>query len=557
MSTQPTPPHNQIPPEPLPKFTDEWCEWKRTYFAAELEDFHTERRKKLTQKTGAQTQAEAPKAEPAPQAEVPKAQTPNPEWTTPSPAAEPPAAQAAVPLDDKTVIDLHPRARYGFLGRVLDRLEPATEVRIGITALLLLVVLGNEFGHRAWVILEAKIGEYGHKQYPTFFAALVGRSGKGRKGTALALILSLVQAALGHLWDKHRVMSVASGEGIIHAVRDKRTEMKEDKSGAAKLKVTDYGVVDKRKIIVLEEMSKMFNLASNSGNIILDVIRDAADGKDLHNPTKNSEERATDPTISMITNITKGELWEKMGKTDATNGVLNRFVWGWSTRNKKLPRGKKIDISDLAQELAEILAFSPGEVRLSEAAEPVWDAMYEYLNPDDPDSDTTPIVDSIVSRGDMYLCRLALIFALLDRSYYIEPRHLQAAWAVWTFSDTSSRRIFGTMISDATANKLIEFLKTGDKSSTEIRDYFSRNVSPAALARAIEKLPEGTVTSYDQPTGKMITTMYHYDPTKMCTMFPRAQDAPWLDMTFPDVTPNPQNGVNPFGPEAGPKTVNF
>ncbi len=93
MSTQPTPPPNQIPPEP-PKFTDEWCEWKKTYFATELEDFYAERGKKLnTPKIkGAPRAAEAPKlkpqAESAPQAELPKASIPSAD-TTPKPSLSP------------------------------------------------------------------------------------------------------------------------------------------------------------------------------------------------------------------------------------------------------------------------------------------------------------------------------------------------------------------------------------------------------------------------------------------------------------------------------------
>jgi uncharacterized protein DUF3987 len=457
------------------------------------------------------------------------------------------AAKVETPLDT-AVIDLHPPARYGFLGRVLDLIEPATEVRVGISALLLLTALGNQFGHKAWTVVEAKIGEHGHKQYPTFLSATVGRSAKGRKGTAWALIQSLLNEALGPRWDSKKIMSIASGEGIIHSVRDRAVKTKEGKAGNPIVKCIDAGVSDKRKIIVVEEMAMIFNLASRGGNIILDVVRNIADGKDLQNPTKNNEEYATDPCISVITHITKDELLEKMGKSDATNGVLNRFLWGWATRSKKLPRGKKVDIGELGRELGEILSFAPGEVQLSEAAKPIWDAMYEYLNPDDPDHDTIPIIDSVLSRGDMYLCRLALIFALLDRSYFIEPRHLQAAWAIWTFSEMSARRVFGAMITDSLSNKLIAILKDGDKSSVQVRDALNRNATAHAITQAIQKLPPGVITTYDV-AGKHITTMYHYDSGKMESMFPRAQDAPWLKMKFPE--PDPQGGKNPWSEDVG------
>ena len=117
--------------------------------------------------------------------------------------------------------------------------------------------------------------------------------------------------------------------------------------------------------------------------------------------------------------------------------------------------------------------------------------------------------------------------------------------AFLTFLVLSARRVFGAMITDSLSNKLIAILKDGDKSSVEVRDALNRNATAHAITQAIQKLPPGVITTYDV-AGKHITTMYHYDSGKMESMFPRAQDAPWLKMRFPDVKPDPQGGKSPW-----------
>jgi Protein of unknown function (DUF3987) len=451
------------------------------------------------------------------------------------------AAAVKTPVDT-SAIDLHPLACYGFLGRALERIGPATEVRAGVTAMMLITIIGNLFGHTAWTITEARVDGDGHRQYPTFLTAYIGRSSKGRKGTSWNLGKQMMKSALGHTWDsKERITSVASGEGIIHQVRDARSEMKKpSKNAPPVMTLVDEGVRDKRKICVVEEMSLIFNLAARPGNIILDIIRACADCSDLDNPTKNAKEYATDPTVSMITHSTQQALLGNLKADNVTNGVLNRFLWVWTSRNKRLPLGHSVEFHDLGQELAQILAFSPGEVFLSETAKPIWREMYMWLNPEDSDNDIIPIIDSILARAEMYLIRLALVYALLDRSRTIEPRHLQAAWAVWAYSEESARRIFGNSVTDKTANTLIELLKEGDMVSTSIYEAFNGRLLAHDLKQAIKRLPPGTITTYKlEIAGKAPATVYHYDATKAISTIKRAIDAPWLKMKFPDVAPSP------------------
>src|ERR1700691_4721779 len=161
-----------------------------------------------------------------------------------------------------------------------------------------------------------------------------------------------------------------------------------------------------------------------------------------------------------------------------------------------------------------------------------------WLNPEDSDNDIIPVIDSILARAEMYVIRLALMFALLDRSRMIEPRHLQAAWGVWAYSEESARRIFGNAVTDRTANQLIEVLKEGDRTASAIYEAFNNRLSAHDLKQAIKRLPPGTITEYELKDGKSIATVYHYDASKTISTLRRAIDAPWLKMQYPDVKPS-------------------
>ena len=55
--------------------------------------------------------------------------------------------------------------------------------------------------------------------------------------------------------------------------------------------------------------------------------------------------------------------------------------------------------------------------------------------------------------------RLALVYALLDCSPYIEPVHLNAALALWSYCEASAHFIFGGALGDATADEALKALR--------------------------------------------------------------------------------------------------
>lgn len=124
----------------------------------------------------------------------------------------------------------------GLPGEIVGAMGPHSEA--DPVALLgnLLCAFGNAIGRGA----HLRVGEDLH--YLNLFAAFVGESSKARKGMSWNYVRGLL-SAVDEDWERERTVSgLSSGEGLIHAVRD-RVE-RENKDGERE--VVDEGVGDKR-----------------------------------------------------------------------------------------------------------------------------------------------------------------------------------------------------------------------------------------------------------------------------------------------------------------------
>ena len=88
--------------------------------------------------------------------------------------------------------------------------------------------------------------------------------------------------------------------------------------------------------------------------------------------------------------------------------------------------------------------------------------------------------------------RLAVIYALLDKSDKVRVEHLRAALAVWQFAEQSARYIFGSRLGDPTADAILQALRENSEGMdrTAIREYFRRNKSAEEIGRALGVLVE-------------------------------------------------------------------
>jgi hypothetical protein len=383
-------------------------------------------------------------------------------------------------------LTLDPAASHGLAGRVVATLGPHTEADDGALLLTFLAAFGNAVGPGP----RALVGAAEHP--PRLNVLLVGETARARKGTAQAEVNKLVALAEPG-WFAERVMGgLASGEGLIATVRDPATDDDTD------------APVDKRLLVVEPEFARVLAVAAREGNTLSTVLRQAWDDGRLRNMTRKDPLRASGAHISIVGHITAEELLRRLSDTEVASGFANRFLLALVKRSKKLPEGGTLDpaaLDDLAADTIEALtaARRVGIVRRSEAARELWAKAYEEFG------DGGGLAGALTARAEAQTLRLSVCYALLDGSPVVEPAHLEAALAVWSYCEASAYAIFGDALGDPIADRLLEALRqAGDDGldTTAQSALFGRHVSADRRAQALALLEgKGLIVTETEETG--------------------------------------------------------
>lgn len=369
-----------------------------------------------------------------------------------------------------------PAAYHGLAGDIVAAIEPHTEADPVALLVQLMVAFGSVVGRRPHCRAEAD------RHGMNLYAALVGASAKGRKGTSWGHVRGLVEY-VDTEWRERVQAGLSSGEGLIHAVRDQVIKDED---------VVDDGVKDKRLLALEAEFASTLRVLARDGNTLSAVIRCAWDTGDLSTLTKTSPARATGAHVSIITHTTRDELLRFLTATESANGFANRFLWACVRRSKVLPEGGRIaevDFAPLLKRLHEAAeaAMHTDEIRRDEAARALWHEVYPDLSEGRPG-----LLGAITARAEAQVMRLSAIYALLDTSAVVREEHLQAALALWDYSARSAAFIFGESLGDPVADEILRALRHTPEgmTRTEIRDLFGRNRSGSEIGRALSVLAE-------------------------------------------------------------------
>lgn len=362
-------------------------------------------------------------------------------------------------------------ALHGPAGELVRAIEPHTEADPVAILFQVLVGFGSLIGRTAHVQVESD------RHHGNEFLVLVGDTADGRKGTSWGWARRALAAADPE-WAANRIgRGLSSGEGLIQEVRDPARG--------------DDGVSDKRLLVMEGEFASVLKQSERQGNTLSAQLRVAWEGGELRTMVRNNPLRCAEPHVSVIGHITSGELHRSLSASDATNGLANRHLFICVRRSKELPEGGHPDLNLLdacAQEIAyaATAARMLGRVERDEGAREVWRAAYSELTASRPG-----MVGVMAARSAPHVCRLSLLYALLDRENVVAARHLRAALACWKYCEDSLRYIFGDGLSDPLADEIRDRLReVGDQGldRTAIRDAFSRNKSAAEIARALAVL---------------------------------------------------------------------
>ena len=332
--------------------------------------------------------------------------------------------------------------RHGILGELLERLAPATEADPVALLATFLVAFGNAAGRGPHAMVSGAT-----RHGTNLFVGIVGRSGKGRKGSGLDLALRPLRDADAG-WVEDRIVSgLSSGEGVVHAVRDAVTRSEPIREGKEivdyGLVVVDPGVEDKRLLVVESELGAALRQCRREQSILSPMLRQAWDGSKLKTLSKNSPETATDPHVSIIGHIVVEELRKLMSDADIYGGLANRFLWILSRRSRLLPDGGELeDLGSVTTKITDLLtrAKATGRMKRTPAAAALWAHEYARLT----SVPETGIVGAALGRGEAITLRISLIMALLAGRREIGEQDLRAAIDLWEYAATSARLIFGS-----------------------------------------------------------------------------------------------------------------
>ena len=165
----------------------------------------------------------------------------------------------------------------------------------------------------------------------------------------------------------------------------------------------------------------------------------------------------------------------------------------WSKRSKFLPFPKEIpaelyekygikireNVQALKKESVFGLDFSPG-------ASAYWEEIYPELS-----RDRYGPIGAILNRSEAQVIRIALIYAILDRSTWIDLPHLEAALAVWDYVEQSTAKIFKavTSASDTPERKIRTALRDSKQIvRSEVHSLVGNNLSKIDLDNIKNKL---------------------------------------------------------------------
>ncbi len=345
-----------------------------------------------------------------------------------------------------------PRCLYGLIGNVARAGSDGTETNAYAIAANFMVYLSCAVGRGVYL----PIGNTRH--HARLFCLHIGRSGRGRKGDAVSLVLHIDQTVRQRsprfAPQIHRG-GLSSREGLAALMHDGYRQGRQDVPA----------IDDKRLWVVESEFANVLHQGRRDGNTLSAALRDCWDGVDLNPATKSNRLYASHPHVCLSGAISPTELSGLMSSRELTNGFANRFLMLWAERTRILPFPKEtpqVQIEHLAGRVLEVLNFVRADhhherdhlrMELSPQAQLRYAQLYlAELNEDLGDG----LVGAVLERRAPMLLRLATLMALTDLQTRIDVRHIDAAMAWVRHATASVRFVFVSAADDAKLNQVIE-----------------------------------------------------------------------------------------------------
>jgi len=145
-----------------------------------------------------------------------------------------------------------------------------------------------------------------------------------------------------------------------------------------------------------------------------------------------------------------------------------------------------------------------GELSFTDDAAALWAELYSACF--ERGEGAKGMLGSVLSRGPQQILRLAVTYALLDCASVIDVEHLQAAQAVWCYSEASAALVFAKSTGDPNADKLafaLERVYPRGMNGTQLSELFGRHLKADGIARVRLMLEQDgrAVSRKEESTG--------------------------------------------------------
>ena len=484
-------------------------------------------------------------------------------------------------LNDDMFVDTHrnaprpdPACLYGLVGDVAQAGSSNTEANPFAIAAAMLAYFGAAVGRGPYMPIG---DDWNHAR---LFMVHVGRSSRGRKGTAKKLIYrinSAVKALDEYLVPQVHRGGLSTREGLALMIHDGYKDGKNEVPA----------VEDKRLLVVESEFANILHQSKRDGNTLSAALRDAWDGTSIRPAVKTCRVWASDPHIGIIGDVTPSELRELMHARELTNGFANRFIFFWAEGDKVLPFPQytpKNVVDALAERVAQVLRFAGADrhvdkdvMRMEFSSEAA--SLYARLYRGElRDRSAGEHITGLLDRRAPVLLRLAMLFALTDQTNVIAVNHINVAMAWVRYWVDSVKFIFQSAVDEAgaaattdMAQRIVTYLAAhGQATRTELtKGCFGGHVSKAALDKALDELitaspPAIEVQTVPRPNGQPGSPSKVYKtcvpPAHLASTANSAnsaeREAPWASVAGFGAPRNVRNVLNEERNESAAETQN-
>jgi hypothetical protein len=377
----------------------------------------------------------------------------------------PVAAQPTQPIIEKAMPDpLAIEAYHGVAGCHLRNIEKNSEAHPAGILALFLSGFGSIVGMDAYMRVEDNL------HFPMVNIIVTGQSSRSRKDTAMGRALRPLKAA-DPLWAGECIkQGFSSGEAVV-AYFTTRYKM----GMPVRLFVTDT------------EFKTTLTICAREGNTLSEVYRHMFNADALEVNTKKDSIGVPCSCGTSAGLITKAELRDVLKESEMVSGFVNRYMTILVHRVKKISRPARVTDPAIIAERVVIetrLKMAVQWVKVGaneidpvdktkglrmtwgdEAGE-AWDKFYNNLGDEDAD---------YLTRAEVMVMRLAMIYALLDMASVIELVHLNAALAVWHYAEQSSRLVYEDTQPSNVIKVMNRALSAGNLKRAAVYNMFNRN----------------------------------------------------------------------------------